>query len=493
MRRITVAWLFGSIFFTAIAGAPVTLFAAAMGATPFTFGLLAAMPFLASLLSLPAGMLIDRFGHRKLIFFLAIYPQRFLWAVVGLAPMWLAGYFGGTFAPSAVALWTFMGLLLLMWCGTAVAGPAWTSWMADIIPPRRRGAYFARRRQWGIVTAVPTALIVGLLLDRVTDPADPSAVLPWIAGIFIVAAVVGVIDIALFHAVPDVPQPPRVPEPLFASMRRPLGDRQFLYFAGYVGTLMFAVAPMGQFVTLYFIQRLQMDNTQVQLILLAVPLAAQLLVLGLWGKVADRFGKKPVLSIASLGMVPVGLGWVLMNEELVWLGYLLSATGAALWVGIEVANFNMLLEFGGAGGRGGRAGSSYIAVNGVIINLSGVAGGLAFGQIASSLDGWSWQTGLPLVATVGPFEVLFAVSAVLRLLAVVVFLPHVKEPAARPTREAVRFMYANIYSNVFSAALQPLRLLRPAMRRERRTQARLRRRADAAAGRRRPAAAKRPD
>jgi len=43
---------------------------------------------------------------------------------------------------------------------------------------------------------------------------------------------------------------------------------------------------------------------------------------------------------------------------------------------------------------------------------------------------------------------------------VVVFLPHIHEPEARPTREALRFMGASIYNNLFGAMLQPLRLLR---------------------------------
>jgi hypothetical protein len=39
---------------------------------------------------------------------------------------------------------------------------------------------------------------------------------------------------------------------------------------------------------------------------------------------------------------------------------------------------------------------------------------------------------------------------VLRLAAVLVFFPHIKEPKARPTREALRFMESNIYNNLFS-------------------------------------------
>ena len=49
----------------------------------------------------------------------------------------------------------FMALILLMHSAGAVGGPGWMSWMADIVPDRVRGKYFSRRRQWGIVTAIP--------------------------------------------------------------------------------------------------------------------------------------------------------------------------------------------------------------------------------------------------------------------------------------------------------------------------------------------------
>ena len=45
----------------------------------------------------------------------------------------------------------------------------------------------------------------------------------------------------------------------------------------------------------------------------------------------------------------------------------------------------------------------------------------------------------------------------MRLLAVVIFLPHVHEPTAKPTREVMRYMLANIYNNLFNAVMLPLR------------------------------------
>jgi len=241
-----------------------------------------------------------------------------------------------------------------------------------------------------------------------------------------------------------------------------LRNRSFLWFGGFVATLTFAVSFMGQFVTLFLIEKLHISNRTTQLMLLIAPMAAQLITLPAWGVAVDRFGKRPVLAISSLALVPVAFGWCLMNGTnhtfALWIGYFLAAAGAGLWAGVEVANFNLVLEFSGAG-DGGAPGTSYVAVNSVIINIAGCAGGLASGFVAQSLKNWTWQTGLPWLGTFSFYEVLFALSGVLRFLSVIVFLPRIHEPEARPAHEALRFMTANIYNNLFNAIFLPLRMV----------------------------------
>ncbi len=463
LTLVTSAWIFGSIFVTAVSGAPFAIFAKNLNATEFQIGLMSAIPFMASLVSMPAALWVDGTGKRKSTFLIALYASRLLWIPIALIPVWMM-HQGSPMAVHAMSM--FLILLLLMNIGQAVGAPAWVSWMADIVPDRSRGLYFARRRQLGILSAVPTALAVGLLLDSLrSGNAEPDRFtsLWWIAGIFLVASLPGLLDIHLFQYVPEVrPRNPRRVH-LIKQFIKPLRDRQFLYFSGFVALLMFAVTFMGQFVTFYLIRKLNISSTQVQLILLVTPLIAQLAVLGLWGRMCDRFGKKPVLAIASLGLVPVGLGWCFMNSGLIWIGYLLSMGGAALWAGVEVANFNLALEMAGSrehdsDEEGG--GSSYVAVNSVIINIAGCTSGVCAGLIASSLRDWSWDVQILGLMPFTYYEVLFLISAVLRMLAVVVFLPLIHEPEARPTIEALRFMTANLYNNAMGALMLPLRTIR---------------------------------
>ena len=494
LEFVTLGWVFGSVWMTATAGAPLTRFASELHASPWQFGLLTAMPFLASLLSLPASLLIERTGARKQIFLSGLYFQRTLWFAIALLPLWIVSRHGFADAPRAV-FW-FLLLTFFMHAGNAVGGPAWVSWMADLVPGRLRGKYFSRRRQWGILPALPVAVLVGWVLDR--NATGPIQTLQWCAVIFMCAAVCGIVDIHVFHFVPELRPAPRRGAGLLKAMLRPLRDRRFLIFGGFTATMTFALCFMTQFVALYVIERLGVSSSQTQLMLIAGPMLAQLCVLGVWGAAADRMGKKPVLVIAGAGLVPVGLGWVMVGPSTLWLGYVLMAAGAALWAGVEVANFNLVL--GMAGGQraedrstpasfsaracppcpandrpdaddavrasmsradaaaDANGGTAYVATNSVIINVAGCLGGLAAGLIAQSLRHWSWQP-LPGMKTFTSFDVLFAISGVLRLAAVVIFLPYLAEPGAKSVAETLRFIAAQFCSAALAVLMTPARLL----------------------------------
>lgn len=454
LGMVTLSWIFGSVWQTTVTGVPLTQFAAELKAAPWQFGLLTAMPFLASLLSLPASILIEHTGERKRIFFAGLYFQRTLWFAIGLLPLWIVSRHGMGHAQAAVG--SFLLLTFLMHAGNAVGGPAWTSWMSDIVPGRVRGRFFSRRRQLGILPSIPAALLVGWILDWQT-PAGTMATLQCCAILFMCAACFGLVDIHAFHSVPDVKPMPRRNAGLLRAMANPLRDKQFLIFGAFTGMMQFSLCFMTQFVSLYLIQQLHVVNSSLQLMVVVAPMLAQLLVLGAWGAAADRMGKKPVLILAGLGLVPVGLGWILVGPHHLWLCYILLAAGAALWCGVEVANQNLVMELAGKSKPGSESGgTAYVATNSVIINIAGCLGGLCAGAIAQVLENWSWHPFTSL-KTFTSFDVLFVISGVLRLVCVAMFLPFLHEPTAQSASATLRFMGTHLLG--FATRFRPAKPL----------------------------------
>jgi MFS family permease len=376
-----------------------------------------------------------------------------MWFAIALLPLWIISRHGP--AAGKTALSSFLWLMFVMYAAGAVGSPAWTCWMADLVPGRLNGAYFSRRRQWGNLTAIPAAVFAGWFLDRFTGQDDLS-VLRWCAILFLCCAVCGLSDIHLFQFVPEISRPRRNLWTVLRSFAKPLADRRFLGVSGLIALLTFAVNLLGQFATLYLLDRAGASNLSAQLILVAAPMAAQLLVLGIWGRAADRMGKRPLLILASIGLAPVAIAWCFVIPGRLWLGYVLSAAGAALWAAVEVVNMNLVLESAAVEDDCG-GGSSYAAINMVIINIAGCLGGLAAGLAAQMLSQWHWQPATAFKDFTF-YDVLFLASAGLRLFAVVMLVLLFHEPSARSTWQVCQFVGRGL-TLLIGAPLQTIRRL----------------------------------
>ena len=444
MRHLTTAWMFGAAWLYITTGAALTKYARSLGLPDFWFGVLAAVPFAGALFQLPASFVLARYGHRKGLMLASGITHRLVWVLIAAIPWVLPG------------AWWWPGLLVLTMLSSVaghVCSPAVLSWFADLIPDRIRGRYFSRRGQIGQGVALGVTLAAGYALD-LAEPGGAETLRRCVSGAFALAGVLGVLDFLWLAPVPEVAHQPDPEISLWELFREPLRDRSFRHFLGFTATLTFALGYIGQFIWLYLFDVVGMSNTQANLMLVAVPLLVLMGVTRPWGRVIDRFGCRPTLVIAGLGIVPGAAAWVFVTPEHWWLGYVAVLLAVAAWPGVDLANFNILLRMSESG-DGERQGSAYVAVNSVVVAGAGVASGLFGGLVAKVLGGWRGMLlGWPLTY----HGVLFLLSAALRL-AALAWLVGLREPEARTTRDTVRYVVGTMFSNVQQAIFMPVRRL----------------------------------
>jgi len=267
------AWTFGSVWLWSISGAAMTRFAREMGVPDYGFGVLATLPFVGTLLQVPATYLLEKRGQRKRVFLVLGGLGRGLWTFTALIPWML---------PDAREWWwPAMALsLLVTWSCAQASVPAWMNWMSDVIPRQIRGRFFGLRNQIGQPIGLVTTLGIGYALDQAAQvqSTHPDLMLKVTSAILGIAGMMGVLDILLFRFVDD---PQKVTKPstegLLSMMLGPLKQKEFRRFLLFNFTLTLAIACIGQYIWLYLFDVLHWSNQKANIMLIAVPLLVRML------------------------------------------------------------------------------------------------------------------------------------------------------------------------------------------------------------------------
>lgn len=388
-------------------GAFQTGFALFLGAGSFWMGVIGAIPTFAALVQVFSSLWVERLGERKRLTAWFSLVSRSLWLAILVIP-WVV--------PRHLWLYAFVVLFGLASVAIQVPVPAFTSWLSDLVPADHRGRYFGRRNMLAGLTSLVASLPTAWILDHAITEMGVGRAQAF-AVLFAVAVVFGVVGFFLLLRQPEPPMAINaevqrqnlVQTP--SLYRRPLQDptfRKLLAFGGLFAVGQFFAAP---FYTVYALEDLHLSYTWLQLLGGVASLAA-LLSMPLWGYLSDRFGNKPLLTLAVVGVSLTPLPWLACNPDhrATTLVILIANNlfGGVVWGGVGLLQFNMLIETTPSEGR-----SLYV---GALSAASGIAGGLApvvGGAMVEVLRSTSMPWGM---ASAGAYHVLFATNSALRLL-----------------------------------------------------------------------------
>lgn len=448
LRYVFLAWgFFGSAWFFCVNGAPLTRLAKQLHLSEFGFGLLAALPWAAALIQLPASLFLERFGHHKPLFIISGAIHRAVWLGMALVPWVLP------------AAWQSRAMLLLVFLSAAlnhIATPVWVTWMANLVPRQIRGRFFSRRSQMGQLVGIVVTVSLGLVMDWAARHGD-RRLLEVLTVAMGLGGLVGVLDFLLFLPVPAPGLGTRNPGVgIWQLIRHPLSDPNFRRLLGFSATLTFGTGFVGQFLWLHAFDVIGLSNTQATLMIMMGPMVMALFATRFWGRIIDRLGRKPVLIICSSLVIPGSVVWIFITKEHWVPGYLGVLVATFAWTGIDLSLFNLMLGMTESL-QGRRYGSAYVAINSVIVAVAGFLSGIFGGSVASWVGDWRGQ-----LFGLWPFTyhgVLFCVSGMLRA-AALLWLPRLEDKGAYRTRDSLRHVGLSLVSSVQDMVILPGRLVR---------------------------------
>jgi len=229
----------------------VTGFALLLGAGSFTIGLLAALPPLLSGVNLLAAWALERVGRRRRFFAATSGIHRSVILLFMVIP-----FAAGTASRPAL-LWLLIGVIFVSVFFGAFQHTAWMSWMADMIPEDRRGAFFSRRNMLCGGLWMVQSYAIGQLLTRQNTELTYALV-------FAAATLLAVPSILLVTAQPEPPLETDPDRPSLIDLWRHAWNlKQFRWFLFFQLAWGFTTSLAGPFYNVYMLQNLGIPIGQI--------------------------------------------------------------------------------------------------------------------------------------------------------------------------------------------------------------------------------------
>jgi MFS family permease len=417
-------------------------FAVHLKASNGQIALLASLPpLVGSAAQLLSAWLGRRIGSRRTLILLGVRLQAAMWLPIILLPPLFPGH----------AMMLFLVCAVFYYAAGNLISPQWSSLMGDLVPPRKRGRYFALRNRLATFTSFLSLVCAGLVL-HLFDGAGLAYV--GFAAIFIMATAGRMVSAWHLSKMHDPPGKVAVLETrpqvdLWQRVRHSSFARFTVFFAAMHG----AVAVASPFFTVYMLRDLHYSYLQL-MVGLAASLLAQVVMLSTWGRLCDRYGNRLVLAITGL-LTPLLPAFWMLSTDYTYL-VLVQGYGGAVWAGFVLSANNHVYDLVPPHKR-----VTYLAYHAVFANTATFGGALLGGWIALNLPA-EFTFGQHAVNLPSTLLWVFFFSFALRLAAALALLPQMRGVVAtvRPRRRSslpVRFLRLDALVHAVDSGLRQLR------------------------------------
>jgi MFS family permease len=430
LKASTADCVLASVYSLGTGGILLSNFLVELGASPVVFGMLCSIPMLVNLIQ-PLGAYLSERSTSRFQYSLRTHGiGRLLWLVLVIG---IVGASLGVIDTHELVILTLLIVLfshLLGGLGTA----SWLSWVAMIVPRRLRGRYFGIRNSAGSLTNLICVPMAGLAVSH------------WYGGsiqgygvVLLVSIVFGIVGLGCQYFQVDMnPRSqntyygnllqtseiqPEVTKDESSEVSQSIDPPQnqlansvwknsnFLRFLLYCSFWALAVNLSSPFFNLYMLDTLDLDVSYVT-IYNSLQAGATLLMLIVWGKLADKIGNRPILICIGILVAATPLLWLGIGADHldIWLWLpLLHILAGGTWAAIDLCNNNIQLAIAPTKNQ-----SIYFAIAAAVAGASGALG--------TTIGSFIVQ-----FAQFGGLLGLFALSSLFRLTALLPLL-FVKEP-----------------------------------------------------------------
>lgn len=445
LKRVVWDGLFSEAMTTLTGGAFIIAMAILMDANNLQLGLIAALPTMVNVFQLISVWLVRQFNNRRAITVYCSLLARFPLILVGLVPILFPGF---------LSLELLIPVLFFYYLSGAIAGASWNSWMKDLIPDNRLGAFFGRRSAFMQMLNVVLSLLLALALDFVKDN-HPEWELQSYGAMFVLAGTSGMIGSSMLAATPE-PKKIMPRENLFVMLRRPLRDANFRRLLVFNSAWVFAVNIAMPFFNVFMMKSMNLPLSYI-IGFTILSQVSSILTIRIWGKFADRYSNKTIIAIGAPIYIICLLAWCFVGIwSYMWPNLLLLAV-IHIMMGFSNAGINLSLTNIGLKLAPTADAIIYLSAKNIVTAIFSALAPLAGGLLADYFTGrylkvdaeWGgprWTKSLHIIE-LQDWNFLFLIGALLALVAVNL-LGKVKEKGEVEKDVVVRIMRSTVRNNL---------------------------------------------
>lgn len=404
-RKISVYEGCFSAFSSGLGDSYIIPFAQELLAKSSQIGFLSAFPNLVSPLAQLFGSKLMETKSRKSIVVKYVLLHSLIWIAVSL--IGILAYL--KISPSLLPIYLIITYSILAIFG-GISGPAWFSWMGDIVEEKHRGRFFSIRNTITGTFSIIAFLLAAFLLDYFKTR---GLVMISFSIIFAGAFLFRFIALFFFKRQYDPPFKIKREEYYFSFWDFLKKFTNFTKFSIFHALFNFSTAVAGPFFALYMLRELQFSY----ITFMAVSLSSTifyLILTPLAGKFSDKYGNIKLLWIAIACFSIYPILWIYLSKpiHLIFINQIIGGIASAAW-SISITNF--IYDAVTPARR-----AICVSYTNILVGIGIFLGAIAGGLMLDHLTFLPWNV----------FFFVFGVSAILRVSSSIAFLPYIKEMRA---------------------------------------------------------------
>ena len=434
LMLVTLAASFGLPFFALTGGPALTGFTRQLGAGDFVYTVIMSMPVIGAVIQVLMSYIIEATGRRKSMKITSGLIHRLLWIPIALVPFIILPDY------TNARIWTVTIIIAISATANSINGIAFNSWMGSLVPTEIKGRFFGKRTMIYTITGGIAALAGGKLMDI-----NPG--LPGFSIVFIIAAVLGTIDIVMFFWIkePSLKRPDKVP--VFHKMfTEPFKNKNYMKYTLFIALWYFGVNITAPFLSVYMIEELRMSYLAITLFTQVAASFTTILFIRFWGRLADKYGSKPVMWLCCVAIIIMPLMWIFVTRDSIWIVLVINLLSGIFWSGFELTAMNQSIWLAPEQNR-----SIYIANYSLVVNVIGAALAFLCGGAFMQLTGNAVRAlQLPLLGGqfLSSYHLLFFISGIVRLLVVILVFRSYGEKNSKTAADIMSGLFFGVRAGI---------------------------------------------